>query len=197
MNYYNVFIIIFVIDIFILLSEGIVYFTFTKDNFQKEIDNFISGKLTFLSKYKSAITTNIDDEQKFISKNTTLGIVYFVVFIIGLFILAGLYIWIVKKILHKNIDFKSSLIVISIALIFIIVLEVSAIFTTFMEYTPDYIEISIWINNKIIEFINRPITPNISQLIALIPTAPQQYQFPQTQIPPQQYQFPQMQQPIF
>ena len=187
MNYYNVFIIIFIIDVFILLVEGIVYFTFTKANFQKEIDNMISGKLSFLSQYKNEIEPNIQSENKYISKQTTLGIVYFSVFIVGLFILAGIYIWVVKKYLHKNIDFKFSLIIVFIALVFIIVLEVSAIFTIFIEYTPDYIELSIWINNKIIEFINRPIIQNLSQLIPILPIIPTS---PMPTIP--QYQFPQI-----
>jgi len=160
MNYYNVFIIIFIIDIIIFIAEGIVFYTFEKDLLLNENQNQLKGRLSNIRLYinngitnqqHAILNSNQHDEETYISRNITLSIVYFVVFIVGLFILAGIYIFIITRWLKKNIEYHHSLIVVCIATVFIIIIEISSIFLTLNKLKQNYVSQNLWINNTLLD----------------------------------------------
>lgn len=161
MNYFNIFIIIFAIDVFILIAEVIVYYVYTESLLKEESVKLVKSKLQLLvtdSQFKNEIIKNYkQNETKYINKTKDFSLAYCITFIVGLFIFIGLYIWVVTKQFKIEINYKYCLIVISIVILFIILLEVSSIFLTLLEYSPNYMDLSIYINNTLKELLTKSI----------------------------------------
>jgi len=163
MNYFNIFIIIFTIDVIIYLIEGIVYFAYGAKLFADDFKGLVKGKLSYLGSlfypkfsqsntpkqneiYSSCIKSeiNYNNEQKI--KST----LYFSLSILLLVSIIIIYLWIVNKLLGKEIDYKKSAIVVGIVVFFIIILEITAIFVTLQEYGPNSYDLTLFIDNKLI-----------------------------------------------
>ena len=166
MNYYNVFIIIFTIDVLIYIVEGIVFFGYVSNLTFDYFRTLLNDKLQNLGKnyYPNLSKTNTDkqnemfinsveNEKNYIMTNQRNGILFFVLSIIGLFVLIGLYLWVVIVKLDKTIDFKLSMYIILFVLLFIIIFEIVLITKVFKNYLSNPLELALFVNNKLLYYL--------------------------------------------
>jgi hypothetical protein len=166
MNYYNIFIIIYIIDILIYIVEGLVFFIYARDKTSKAYQQILLGKLENLGKnyYPNLSKLNtekqndmfvkaVEDEKIYIMSNQRNAILFFVLSIIGLFALVGLYLWIVIVKLHQHIDFKLSIYIVAFVLFFILIYEIVLITTVFNNYMNNPLDLLLYINNKLLYYL--------------------------------------------
>ena len=166
MNYYNVFIIIFTIDVLIYIVEGLIFFGYVRNLIYESFKSLISNKLKNLGKsyYPNLSKTNTDkqnemfinaveNEKTYIITNQRNGILFFVLSIIGLFVLISLYLWIVIVKLGKTIDFKLSMYIIIFVLLFIIIFEIVLITKVFKNYLTNPLDLLLYVNNKLLYYL--------------------------------------------
>jgi hypothetical protein len=168
MNYFNIFIIIFTIDVIIYLIEGIVYFAYGSDLFADDFKNLVQGKLSNLGslfypnfsesntpKQNEIFIASINSEKNYNKEQKIKSTLYFSLSLLLLAIIIITYLWIVNKLLDKEIDYKKSAIVVGIVVFFIIILEITAIFITLQEYGPNSYDLTLFIDNKLLYLLTK------------------------------------------
>lgn len=168
MNYFNIFIIIFTIDVIIYLIECTVFFAYGSELFADKFKSLIKGKLShlgslFIPTFSSSNTQkqneiynlSVNTNNKYNKDQKTKSTLYFYLSIFLLAIIIIIYLWVVNKLLDKEIDYKKSAIVVGIAVFFIIILEITAIFVTLQEYGPNSYDLTLFINNKLIYLLTK------------------------------------------
>lgn len=163
MNYFNIFIIIFIIDVLIYLIECIVFFAYGAHLIEEDFNILLNGKLSNLGslfnpifsdtntkKQNEIYTLSIDAVQNYNKEQKTKSLLYFFLSILLLATIILTYLYIVIKFLNKHIDYKKSAIVIGIVVFFIIIVEIFAIFVTLKEYGPNSYDLTRYFDNKLI-----------------------------------------------
>lgn len=164
MNYYNVFIIIFAIDVFIYLIEGLMFFLFIKkyeDNTaftQCKLSNigslFLPSPNKDIKNLEPNIQTfkrNILHENDHIITNQKASYIYFLIsflFLIGIIIA---YYYIVTLYFRKTIDLKTSLYIAGFCIGIILVIELLCVKLVIIKRIPfNPIEFKIQFNNTVL-----------------------------------------------
>jgi uncharacterized membrane protein len=137
MNYYNIFLIIIIIDISIFFIEGIIFYTYVKSKVLNVSLLFASffhnlGE-TALNNNNIKLSNSILNEQKEIIANQKTSIYTFGFILIFVYVLIIAYYYFVKYYLKKNIDLKYSFIVIGIVSSIIIIIEIATIFSVLLD----------------------------------------------------------------
>lgn len=148
MNYYNIFIIIIIIDLIIYIIENLIFYLYAKPAYATRMndplidlfpllgisnytgitfDNYIEKTKTL--KYNSNLLINyINNEKKIIYTNQKTSIYTFGFSLIFCYICIAIYYYIVVFYLKKQIDIKQSLIVIGIVAFCVLLIEIITIF---------------------------------------------------------------------
>ncbi len=131
-NYHNIIPVILIDVIIILLFEGIVFFLFLAKEQEKTVINEI-GEALNTNRKKSTdnaelaldllIQKSINNEEEYINKEYTKGVIFYTCIVIGILIILCIYVYVVYKKLHKHIDWKFISCVVFITFVLIMLLE--------------------------------------------------------------------------
>ena len=134
-NYYNIIPVILIDVIIILVFEGLVFFLYLAKEQEHTINNEVSGALninrttgTGLMKIGEdsldiIMKKSMDNEEQYINKEYTNGVIYYICMVIGILIVLCIYVYFVYKKLHKHIDWKSIFCIVLITFVLIMLLE--------------------------------------------------------------------------
>jgi hypothetical protein len=166
MNLFNIFIIIFTIDVFIYIVEGIVFFTYARDKMSSNFSTIISEKLknlgtnyypnlkkTNTEKQNEMFKNSVSDENKLITSNQRYAIIYYIISIICLFGLIYIYLYIVIVKYNIEINFVYSIYIVVFVIFFIILFEILLITTVLPNYANNPIDFLLFTNNKILYYL--------------------------------------------
>ena len=115
-NYHNIIPVILIDVIIILLFEGLVFFLYLAKEQEKIVTHEVSGALNINRNPEEPILEQIvdtiikqsmDNEEQYINKEYTNGVIYYICMVIGILIVLCIYVYFVYKKLHKHIDWKS------------------------------------------------------------------------------------------
>ena len=131
-NYHNIIPVILIDVIIILLFEGLVFFLYLAKEQEKIVTHEVSGALNINRNPEEPILEQIvdtiikqsmDNEEQYINKEYTNGVIYYICMVIGILIVLCIYVYYVYKKLHKHIDWISILCIVFITFVLIMLLE--------------------------------------------------------------------------
>ena len=162
-NYHNILPYILTTIFFILLIEGIIFFTYLvkeqellikksiqqilNNKFNIAYDNDVINYIKML--IESQIALSMYKEKSFIDDEYKLGVIFFALILIGVLILLFVYIYIVYKVLHKKIDWMVVGITVFITICMILLLEY--LYITYILFNKQFnsSQIALYVINSI------------------------------------------------
>jgi predicted small lipoprotein YifL len=164
MNYYNIFIIIFIIDVVIYVIESMLFYTYIKNLEADSMTTLTACKLTNIgglylpdANPNNSPANNTAFRQAILKENDTImsdqrkSYFNFYISIVVLFLLITIYYFAVTRIMHKEINIKQSCIAAGIAVFFVLLIEMLSVnlVTKYKHNNP--FDILLFFNNAILK----------------------------------------------